>query len=147
MTAICTPSPFAVDGLLYIASGSGGGGVRPMFAIRPGATGDISLKDDATTNEFIKWSLTKVGPYTRSPIVYRGLLYAARGHTISCFDALTGERHFRKRFPTGISFVASPWGKDFVTYRLLQIKVKNRSSASCAFHRTFQRPIFCFNLQ
>ena len=109
MTAICTPSPFAVDGLLYLTSGSGGGGVRPMFAIRPGATGDITLIDDATTNDFIKWSLTKVGPYTRSPIVYRGLLYAARGHTISCFDARTGERHFRKRFPTGISFVASPW--------------------------------------
>jgi outer membrane protein assembly factor BamB len=54
MTAICTPSPFAVDGLLYITSGSGGGGVRPMFAIRPGAVGDITLK--TTLSQMISFS-------------------------------------------------------------------------------------------
>jgi hypothetical protein len=35
------PMPFAYDGLLYINGGRG----RPLYAIRPGASGDISLKE------------------------------------------------------------------------------------------------------
>ena len=40
MSATPIPTPFAYDGLLYINGGRG----RPLFAIRPGAAGDISLK-------------------------------------------------------------------------------------------------------
>ncbi len=38
-----TPSPVAADGLLYVGSGSQGEANRPLLAIRPGASGDISL--------------------------------------------------------------------------------------------------------
>jgi outer membrane protein assembly factor BamB len=112
MTALCTPSPFAVDGLLYITSGSGGGGVRPIFAIRPGAAGNITLKNYATTNDVIQWSLTRVGSYNISPIVYGGLYYALDGPKMSCFNAQTGKLVFKKRFPgfpLGTGFMASPW--------------------------------------
>ena len=37
-------------------------GVQPIFAIKPGASGDITLKGDATTNEFIAWSTNRGGP-------------------------------------------------------------------------------------
>jgi hypothetical protein len=31
-------------------------GVQPIFAIKPGATGDITLKDNATKSDFVSWS-------------------------------------------------------------------------------------------
>ncbi|HET9590419.1 MAG TPA: PQQ-binding-like beta-propeller repeat protein, partial [Anaerolineales bacterium] len=42
MAATPIPTPFAYNGLLYINGGRG----RPLFAIRPGAAGDISLGKD-----------------------------------------------------------------------------------------------------
>ena len=53
---IAIPTPFAADGLLYITSGYPADTLRPAYAIRPGATGDISLKPDQTSNDFIVWS-------------------------------------------------------------------------------------------
>ena len=38
-----TPTPVAADGLLYLATGSQGESNRPVFAVRPGASGDITL--------------------------------------------------------------------------------------------------------
>ena len=43
LTGQSTPSPVAADGLLYLATGSQGESNRPVFAVRPGASGDISL--------------------------------------------------------------------------------------------------------
>src|SRR5580765_7718096 len=44
MSSIAIPMPFSKFGLLYVASGYVGDQVRPVYAIRPGAMGDISLK-------------------------------------------------------------------------------------------------------
>ena len=46
MTVLNVPSPFARHGLVYISAGYPGGGLRPVYAIRPGASGDISLWPD-----------------------------------------------------------------------------------------------------
>src|SRR6185436_9365364 len=43
LTGQSTPSPVAADGLLFLATGSQGESNRPVFAVRPGASGDISL--------------------------------------------------------------------------------------------------------
>jgi outer membrane protein assembly factor BamB len=111
MSVLTIPSPFAADGLLYITSGYFQDKDRPVFAVRPGAKGDITLGDDQASNEFIAWSLQKMGPYNTSPIVYRGLYYTLldRG-MITCHDAQTGELVYdRTRFPQGATFTASPW--------------------------------------
>ena len=111
MSVLTIPSPFAVDGLLYITSGYFQDTKRPVFALKPGAKGDITLGEGDTSNEFIQWSLQKMGPYNTSPIVYRGLYYTLldRG-MITCHDAKTGELIYdRTRFPQGASFTASPW--------------------------------------
>src|SRR4030095_10950155 len=42
------PTPFAYEGLLYVNGGRG----RPLFALRPGATGDISLAKDQTSHQY-----------------------------------------------------------------------------------------------
>ncbi|MEX2112019.1 MAG: PQQ-binding-like beta-propeller repeat protein [Pirellulales bacterium] len=111
MSVLTIPSPLVADGLLYITSGYFQDAKRPVFAIRPGATGDITLADGETANEYIPWSLQKMGPYNTSPIVYGGLYYTLldRG-MLTCHDAKTGELVFdRTRFPQGASFTASPW--------------------------------------
>jgi outer membrane protein assembly factor BamB len=111
MSNLTIPSPFVIDGLLYITSGYFQDQKRPVFAIAPGARGDITLADGETSNSFIRWSLDKMGPYNTSPIVYRGLYYTLldRG-MITCHDAKTGELVYdRVRFPQPASFTASPW--------------------------------------
>jgi outer membrane protein assembly factor BamB len=111
MSSLTIPSPFVVGGLLYITSGYFQDKQRPVYAIKPGATGDITLGEGESANEFIKWSLDKMGPYNTSPIVYRGLYYTLLDQgMITCHDAQTGELVFnRTRFPQGASFTASPW--------------------------------------
>jgi len=111
MSVLTIPSPFAAHGLLYITSGYFQDNKRPVYAIRPGARGDISLREDETANDFISWSLQRMGPYNTSPIVYKGNYYTLldRG-MLTCHNALTGELVFnRTRFPQGGSFTASPW--------------------------------------
>ena len=53
MSTFAVPTPFAASGLLYITSGYPGDRLRPAYAIRPGATGDISLKPEQTVNDYI----------------------------------------------------------------------------------------------
>ncbi len=108
------PSPFAADGMLYIASGYVGDQQRPTCAIRPGASGDISLRAGETSNDFIAWFLPKAGPYNPSTIVYEGLYYTLfdRGF-MTCHDAKTGEEVYgRTPIERGSTFTSSPWAYD-----------------------------------
>jgi len=88
---------------------------RPLFAIRPGATGDITLQKDQTANEYIAWCQKKAGPYNPSPILYGDYLYVLydRG-LIACYHARTGEEVYGKRRigPGASAFTSSPWAYD-----------------------------------
>lgn len=111
MSVLTIPSPFVIGDTLYITSGYFQDPKRPVYAIQPGAEGDITLKQGETSNEFIKWSLEKMGPYNTTPIVYMNRYYTLldRG-MLTCHDATSGEIIFdRVRFPRGASFTASPW--------------------------------------
>lgn len=112
MSSFAVPSPFAADGLLYVTSGYTGSPLRPAYAIRPGATGDISLQPDETSNESIVWSQPTVGPFHPSALVYGGCYYTLhdRGF-LTCHDPATGaEIYGRQRVATDASgFTASPW--------------------------------------
>jgi outer membrane protein assembly factor BamB len=115
MSAVTVPTPFAADGLLYIASGCSHSPLRPVYAIHPGAASDISLQDDVTTNAHIAWSQRRAAPYVTSPLVYDGILYVLLdGGFLSAYDARTGEQVYgRQRFTTGrAAFTASPWAYD-----------------------------------
>ena len=120
MTTLTIPSPFAKDGLVYISSGYPGAAPRPVYAIRPGATGDISLRGDETTNDYIVWYQPLLGTYNTSALVYRGYYYTLldRGFLL-CHDAKTGKLVYgRQRIAADSSgFTASPWaynGKIFL---------------------------------
>ncbi len=116
MSSIVIPTPFAKAGLLYVCSGYVGDKTRPVFAIRPGATGDISLKEGETTNQFIAWCEKTAAPYNPSPLVYGDYFYVLFDFGfLSCRDAKTGREIYDKQRinPDGTSgFTASPWGFD-----------------------------------
>ena len=107
-----SPSPFAAGGLLYASSGYPGDQFRPVYAIRPGASGDISLGAGQTSNEYVKWSLRTGGGYLPSPLVYDGRYYTLYSQGfMTCHDATSGaEIYSRRRIAIGAgAFTASPW--------------------------------------
>jgi len=110
-SSIIIPTPFATNGLLYVSSGYVLNPRKPVYAIQPGASGDITLAKEESTNQAIRWSQPKAGPYNTSPLVYQGHLYVLydRGF-FACYDAATGEMIYdRQRLPEGRAFTASPW--------------------------------------
>jgi outer membrane protein assembly factor BamB len=116
MSMISIPTPFAAGGLLYVTSGYVGDPfLKPVYAIKPGATGDISLKGGQTSNQHIAWCQKYAGPYHPTPVVYRGLLYVLhdRGF-LACYEADTGKEVYgRRRLARSTSaFTASPWAYD-----------------------------------
>jgi outer membrane protein assembly factor BamB len=112
MSRWAIPSPIAAGGLLYVTSGYTGDPLRPVYAIRPGASGDISLARNETSNQHIVWSQPTAGPFHPSPLVYRGCYYTLhdRGF-LTCHDPATGrEIYDRQRISTDVAaFTASPW--------------------------------------
>ena len=119
-SSITIATPYARHGLLYVSSGYVMDRKRPLMALRPGAHGDISLKADQQSNEFVAWCQKQGGPYNPTTLVYRDLLYVLldRGF-LSCYDARTGEEVYsKKRLPNGKAFTSSPWASDGKIYCL-----------------------------
>jgi len=114
MSSIAIPTPFVKFGLLYVSSGYVLDKRKPIFAIRPGASGDISLGDDETSNEYISWCQKRGAPYNTSPIIYGQNFYVLYDQGIfGAFDALDGEKIFKKRIGGGArAFTSSPWAYD-----------------------------------
>ena len=87
--------------------------VRPVYAVRAGARGDISLPPGKTSSAAVAWSHDRDGTYISSPIVYRGQLYTLNNNGIlTAYDASTGERLYRARVGGGGAFSASPVAAD-----------------------------------
>jgi len=111
MSSFHVQTPFSRHGLLYINSGYPADPTRPVYAIRRGASGDISLKDGAATNDYIVWSHPTLGSYHPSALVYGDYYYTLldRGILI-CHDGKTGKEVYpRQRITAGTLFTASPW--------------------------------------
>ena len=111
MSSIVAPTPFSRFGLLYVSSGYIGDQRRPVFAVRPGARGDLSVADDRPVHESLAWHLPQGGSYNTSPLVYGDYYYTLfdRGY-FTCHDARTGEEVYgRQRIRVGAAFSASPW--------------------------------------
>jgi outer membrane protein assembly factor BamB len=101
------PTPFAYEGLLYIDGGRG----RPLFAVRPGAGGDISLQKDQTSNEYVVWSQPRGGTYLPSALAYQGAVYTlTETGILNRYDAKTGKQTYKTRIdPAASAFTTSPW--------------------------------------
>jgi outer membrane protein assembly factor BamB len=104
-------TPVAGNGLVYVTGGYPP--VRPIYAIRPGAEGDISLQKGQESNQSIAWSNMTEGTYIPTPLLYDGYLFTLNiNGVLSAYDPQTGKRVFRGRVGTGGAFSASPVGAD-----------------------------------
>jgi outer membrane protein assembly factor BamB len=113
---ITAPTPIASDDLLVIASGRAP--ERPIFVVKPGARGDITLQDGQTANESVIWSKRGRGSYMPTPLAYRGLLYVlANNGVFDAYDLKTGTEVYRQRLPyVGSGYSASPVAADGKIY-------------------------------
>ena len=109
---ITAPTPI-FDGDLFIVA-SGRAPERPIFAIRAGASGDITLEKPETSNRFVAWHKLRRGSYMPTPIIYRGRLYViSNSGILDCYDFETGEEIYRQRIAHGGGgFSASPVAAD-----------------------------------
>ena len=109
---ITAPTPVFSDEFIIVSSGRAP--QRPVFAIRPGASGDITLKDGETSNRFVAWSHKRRGPYMPTPIIYGGNVYTlGNSGLLGCFDLQKGTEHYYQRIPhRGLGFSASPVAAD-----------------------------------
>jgi outer membrane protein assembly factor BamB len=108
-----SPSPLAVGGLLYVGTGAQNGDARrPFFAIKPGASGDITLDGDATSNAFVAWMHPRASGYTPSPLIHDGRIYLVHDTGIlTVLRAESGEEIYKARLGgIGHTFSASPIG-------------------------------------
>jgi outer membrane protein assembly factor BamB len=111
---VTIPTPIIGRDLVYITSGNRP--IQPIFAVKPGATGDISLKPAEERNVYIQWSRMRGGPYMPTPIIYNELLYTcANGGMVTCYEAATGKEIYKERLG-GESYTASPVAADGKIY-------------------------------
>jgi outer membrane protein assembly factor BamB len=113
---ITAPTPIFSDGVHVVASGRGP--ERPVFAVRHGARGDLTLKAGAEPNPSVAWSKTGRGPYMPTPLAYRGILYVlANNGVFDAYDLATGKEVYRERLSVvGSGFSASPVAADGKIY-------------------------------
>jgi outer membrane protein assembly factor BamB len=113
---ITAPTPLFADDKFVIASGRAP--ERPIFVVRAGARGDLTLPKDKTSGGAVVWSRAGRGSYMPTPLVYDGILYVlANNGLLDAYDLQTGEEIYRQRLPlVGSGFSASPVAADGKLY-------------------------------
>ncbi len=120
MSGITIATPFGNPDLLYVTSGYVGSPLKPIYAIRPGGAGDLSLPKGATSGPSIAWCNWKAAPYNPGTLLYGGALYVLldRG-SFSAYDSDDGEPYFeREKIAGSAGFTASPWAAKGKIYAL-----------------------------
>ena len=108
---VTVATPVVGHGLVFVTAGYPP--VQPIYAIRPGATGDISLPEGKTSSDAIVWSNSTGGTYIPTPLVYGDHLITMNNNgVVTAYDARTGERAFRGRVGEAGTFSASPIAAD-----------------------------------
>ncbi|MGH9329666.1 MAG: PQQ-binding-like beta-propeller repeat protein, partial [Vicinamibacterales bacterium] len=109
---ITAPTPIFTKDLMIVASGRAP--ERPIFAIRPGGEGDLTLGEGRSSSAAIAWSKRGRGTYMPTPIIYQGHLYVlANQGLLDCYELATGREIYRERIPHhGSGFSASPVASD-----------------------------------
>ena len=112
---VCSTPTGDSDVLIVGNQGRQGAG---MMAVRAGATGDVSLKENEASNSSVLWSTKKFGPQRSSPMMVGGQVYlfGQRDGQLTCVDAKSGEVLYQERIPNAGAFWASPWVNNGLIY-------------------------------
>lgn len=92
-----------------IAFGNGGPGSKsPLVFVKAGATGDISLKEKETTNEFVGLFKTGSAPGMASPVASGELVYVLTNNRLTCYEAKSGAEKYKETIAALKTTAASP---------------------------------------
>lgn len=113
---ITAPTPIFNDDVLVVVSGRGP--ERPIFVVKPGSRGDLTLPEGKTNSDNVVWSRTGRGSYMPTPLIYNDILYVLSNNgTFDAYNLKTGEELYRQRLPViGSGFSASPVAADGKIY-------------------------------
>src|SRR5918993_3271437 len=113
---VTTPTPFVAHDLIFVTSGYAP--IQPIYAIKPGAVGDITLKDGKESSEHLAWSKKRGGPYMPFTVTYATYIYTCSNQgVLTAYNAKTGERVYQERLGgKGGAFTASPVASDGKIY-------------------------------
>jgi outer membrane protein assembly factor BamB len=109
---ITAPTPVFYEDLIVVASGRRP--EAPIFVLRAGASGDITLPEGRTFSDSVVWSRRQRGSYMPTPLIYGGLLYVLGNQgVLDCYDLRSGKEIYRQRVAhAGGGFSASPVASD-----------------------------------
>lgn len=109
---IPVPTPVASHGNIFLTNAHGG--PARILAIAEDAEGELSVDADG---EKVVWANRRFGAYMQSPFVYGDELYVCRDNgVVTCWDAKTGEQHYRHRLTAGVGYTASGVAADGKLY-------------------------------
>jgi len=113
---ITAPTPVFSDDMFAVVSGRAP--ERPIFVVKAGARGELTLPEGKSNSEAIAWSRTGRGSYMPTPLIYDGILYVlANNGLFDAYNLRTGEEVYRQRLPVvGSGFSASPVASDGKLY-------------------------------
>jgi outer membrane protein assembly factor BamB len=105
---ITAPTPVFEKDRIVVMSGRRPN--APVFVLKPGARGDITLAEGATSGGPVLWTRQGGGAYMPTPVIHDGRLYVLRNQGILvCRDLETGAQLYEERLPGVTSgFSASP---------------------------------------
>jgi outer membrane protein assembly factor BamB len=105
---IPVPTPIFANGLIYLTSAHGN--LRPMRAIRPDASGDITAPSADGTNAAIAWVHPRQGSYMQTPIAVNNRVYGCTDNgVVTCFDGVSGNIIYSERLKgPAQGYTASP---------------------------------------
>ena len=106
------PTPLVTAQMLFLGGGSSNM-QRSFYAMRPGASGEVTLPPSANSSEQIAWR-NHASPHVLTPIIYGDALYVCTDNgVLTLYNAKTGEMIDRERLGgRGSSFSASPVAAD-----------------------------------
>jgi outer membrane protein assembly factor BamB len=113
---ITAPTPIFAEDLIVVASGRAP--ERPLFVVKPGSRGDLTLARDQKASDAVVWSRTGRGSYMPTPLAYKSVLYVlANNGVFDAYDLKSGKELYRQRLPlVGSGFSASPVAADGKIY-------------------------------
>ncbi len=106
------PTPVVSHGLVFITNAHGR--MRPIYAVRLGAQGDVSLAPGETSNAGVAWFYPRRGSYQPTPLVYGDYLYVGdNSGVLGCYEARTGKEMYLEKIGGDLSsYSASPVAAD-----------------------------------
>jgi len=113
---ITAPTPVFDRDLIVVMSGRRPN--APIFVVKAGARGDITLPEGAESGGAVLWTRERAGSYMPTPLIYDGYLYVLKNQGIlTCYALRTGEKEYELRLPDVVSgFSASPVAADGKLY-------------------------------